>query len=171
MLCWFSDSFSLVPIAIWKVSVKICGMGITGFIGPIGPSPAKNEAWHHTLGQEWFTICASIYSTHAPKAIFLLLQFLPSTTWGVVPFPLLCSEAALEDAPSGPNSPDVPDASMIVEPDGSQDDAVAEGGLGENRASEPDIWLQVWFMHSYFHILYYMIYVDISYLYLYISMS
>ena len=96
MLCWFSDSFSLVPLAIWKVSVKICGMGITGFIGPIGPSPAKNEAWHHTLGQAWFTICASIYSTHAPKAIFLLLQFLPSTTWGVVPFPLLCSEAAHE---------------------------------------------------------------------------
>jgi hypothetical protein len=74
----------------------------------------------------------------------MLLQFMHSTTFGVVPFPLLCSEASLEDAPSGPGSPHVPDnASMLDAPDGSQDDAVAKGDLGENRGPEPDLWLQV----------------------------
>lgn len=68
---------------------------------------------------------------------------MPSTAFGVVPFSLLCSEAYLEDAPSGPGSPEIPDAESLVALGVSQTDDVAEGGLGENRRPEPDLWLQV----------------------------
>eukprot|EP00435_Cladocopium_sp_Y103_P010693 s4950_g2.t1 len=56
--------------------------------------------------------------------------------WG----PILKGQASLGDAPSGPGSPDVPDASKLVAPAGSQDDAVAEGDLVENKGPEPDLW-------------------------------